>query len=193
VPASPETNDAVRGAGSDLVASESHNTRRRQVATAPCTRTKQAQAPISVPAPINPTKNKPLIVGLWSRCVDGQCGVSAADVAGQSLAVIRRTPSCKSRQSLTQCGKPRRRCLNGPVGFALAAAALLDCNHVSIDLQASYRPQGITYSLSGKIAKSATATPAATLLAQFSQQGPKLVGTGSVGFALQGLFVSILW
>ncbi len=51
--------------------------------------------------------------------------------------------------------------------------------------------QGITYALSGKAAKSATATPAATLLAHFSQQGPKLIGTGTVGNAFQGVSVSL--
>lgn len=43
----------------------------------------------------------------------------------------------------------------------------------------------------GAPSNSATATPAATLLAQFSQQGPKLVGAGAVGNANQGNSVSL--
>jgi hypothetical protein len=38
----------------------------------------------------------------------------------------------------------------------------------------------------GPTINSATATPAATSLAQFSQQGPKLVGAGAVGNDHQG-------
>ena len=43
----------------------------------------------------------------------------------------------------------------------------------------------------GAPSNSATATPTATLLAQFSQQGPKLVGTDGVGIGEQGYSVSI--
>jgi hypothetical protein len=43
----------------------------------------------------------------------------------------------------------------------------------------------------GNARNSGTATLAATLLTQFSQQGPKLVGTGAVGNARQGYSVSL--
>jgi hypothetical protein len=73
--------------------------------------------------------------------------------------------------------KTMRRCLNGSVGFAFAAALL-----VVITYQLVYKPataQGITYALSGRAAKSGTTTPTATLSAQFSQQEAKFVGTGN--------------
>src|SRR6185503_3028630 len=45
--------------------------------------------------------------------------------------------------------------------------------------------------VNGAPGNSATATPAATLLTQFSQQGPKLVGSGAVGNDHQGQSVAI--
>ncbi len=79
--------------------------------------------------------------------------------------------------------KTMRRCPNGPVGFAFAAALLVAITYQLVSKPAT--AQGIIYALSGKAAKSGTATHAATLLAQFSQRGPKFSGTGAVGIAGQ--------